>query len=167
MKSSASLRDFIVSALVSPTWLAFASLILVLPMHRLVVPHWPAPIFEFLLPDGGVVLDDDRDRAVSAGGMLRSRPLNAARIHYLDGRFDHGYVVAVRIGDAPPERPPEGMVWQPEGPTCEVGMRIPPDALVWQPCAAIAEVSNPNRMRFGAKLRLAVQQSVPFWRIGP
>lgn len=167
MKTPPSLRDFIVSSLVSPTWLVIALLILMLPMHRLVTPYWPAPVFEFLLPDGGVVLDDDRQRVASAGGILRSRPLNAARIQYLNGRFEHAYVVAIRAGDAPPESPPDGMVWQPEGAACEIGMRTPPDSLVWRPCAEIVEVSRPNRMRFSAKLRLALQQSMPFWRIGP
>ncbi len=167
MKTPPSLRNLVVWALVSPTWLVIASLILLVPMVRLITPYWPAPVYEFLLPDGEVVLVDDPDAAEPSGGTLRSVPLNAARLQYLDGRFDHAYVVAIREVDQTPTVPPEGMVWQPPGADCEIGVRSPPDSLVWVPCAEIVEVSRPNRMQFGAKLRLALQQSVPFWRIQP
>jgi len=93
--------------------------------------------------------------------------MNAARIEFADGRFELGYVVAVRSPERAPVAPPEGMVWQPAGAGCEIGVRAPGDPVEWIACREIVEVSKPNRMRFGAKIRLALQQSVPFWRIQP
>lgn len=155
------------SALVSPTWLAIACLMTLVPLHRLVTPYWPAPVFDFILPDGSIVLGVDRDRPPRPGGVLRTRPLNAARIERSNGRFELGYVTVVRSADEAPGPPPDGMVWQPPGPDCELAVRTSSESLAWIPCSDVVEISLPNRMRFGAKLRLALQQSVPFWRIQP
>ena len=166
METPPSLKQVARAAVVSPTLLAFAALMLLVPLYRLVVPYWPEPIVEHLLPDGRVLLRGAGD-AFRGGGVVRSRPLHAARIDFADGRSSLAYVVAVRRSGAPATAPPDGVVWEPDGDDCEIATRAPGGKTEWVACSAVARVSQPNRMRPAARARLALQQSLPSWRIRP
>lgn len=166
METPPSLNQVVRAAVVSPTLLAFAALMLLLPLYRLVLPYWPEPIVEHLLPDGRVLLRGASE-TFRAGGVIRSRPVHAARIEFADGRTSLAYVVAVRRNGAPATAPPAGVVWQPDGDDCEIATRPPNGEAKWMPCSTVVEVSKPNRMHLAARARLALQQSLPGWRIQP
>ena len=96
MKTPPSLDNWLSSALVSLTLLAFASLMLALPLYRLAAANWPEPIVEQVFPDGRVTLRESMP-LYGNDGMVRSRPLNAARIEFDDqahGAFAHAFAVA-------------------------------------------------------------------------
>jgi hypothetical protein len=148
------------SGLVSLTLLAFAALILLLPLYRLAAAQWPAPVDEFLLADGRTLLVDAGVR-YRGDGVKRSRPLNAARIRFADGRSELAYVVAMKI-DGTARPPLEGVVWSPAAGQCELalaGFGEPP--VRWLPCGEIAQVVKPNRMTSSARLRLALDSYLP------
>lgn len=161
MKTPPSLDDFLNSALVSLTLLAFAALMLALPLYRLAAVKWPQPIVEQVYPDGRVSL---RESVPQFGddGVVRSRPLNAARVEYADGSHALGYVVAIRDGaEGAPRRPPSGMVWKPPGNDCELALERPGATADWIACGEVTEISSPNRMHPGARIRLAFSRALP------
>jgi len=148
------------TTLVSLTLTAFAALMLLLPLVRLVAVHWPEPIAERVYPDGTVAL---REAVLSIGdeGVERSRPLTAARVEFADGRVKLGYVVSVRNERGQIEPPPTGTAWQPTERACELALMRPAEPAVWEPCPDIVEVSRPNRMRLTTRARLAVARAFP------
>jgi len=90
---------------------------LILPMYRIAAAHWPQPIVEQVYPEGRVAL---RESLPLRGddSVVRSRPLNAARIEFRDGTFTLGYLVAIRAGEDEARSPPTGMVWRPADGSC-------------------------------------------------
>lgn len=166
METPPSLNQVARAAVVSPTLLAFAALMLLLPFYRLVVPYWPEPIVEQLLPDGRVLLRGAGE-TFRGGGVVRSRPAHAARIEFADGRASLAYVVAVRRPGSPATAPPDGMVWRPGDADCEIATRPPIGEATWVPCRSVDEVSKPNRMHLAARARLALQRSLPNRRMQP
>lgn len=161
MKTPPSLDDFLNSALVSLTLLAFASLMLTLPVYRLAAAKWPESIVEQVYPDGRINLRESMPK-FGDDGVVRSRPLNAARVEYADGSHVLGYVVAIRdAGDDTPRRPPSGTVWIPPNLDCELALKKPGQIADWIPCAEVIEISSPNRMHPGARLRQALSRALP------
>ena len=160
MKTPPSLENWLNSALVSLTLPVFASLMLALPLYRVAAAQWPEPIVEQVYPDGRVSLRESMP-VYGDDGVVRSRPLNAARIQFDDQAYLLGYVVAVRIGDEAPRSPPTGTVWRPDGSDCELGFKTPGQAVEWVACQRVTEVSRPNRMHFLARARLAFTRALP------
>lgn len=160
MKTPPSLENWLNSALVSLTLLVFASLMLALPLYRVAAAQWPEPIVEQVYPDGRVSLRESMP-VYGDDGVVRSRPLNAARIQFDDQGYLLGYVVAVRTGDEAPRSPPTGTVWRPDGSDCELGFRTPGQVVEWVACRRVTEVSRPNRMHFLARARLAFTRALP------
>lgn len=161
MKTPPSLDDFLNSALVSLTLLAFASLMLALPVYRLAAAKWPQSIVEQVYPDGRVNLRESMPK-FGDDGVVRSRPLNAARVESADGSHLLGYVVAIRnAGDDTPRRPPSGTVWKPPSLDCELALKRPGHLADWISCAEVTEISSPNRMHTGARIRLAFSRALP------
>jgi len=160
MKTPRSLEDWLNSALVSLTLLAFASLMLALPLYRVAAAKWPEPIVEQVYPDGRVSL---RESLPLSGddGVVRSRPLNAARIEFDDQARVLGYVVAIRSVEDALRTPPGGTVWRPGGEDCELGVKAPGRVIQWVACNRVTEVSRPNRMHFVARARLAFSRGLP------
>lgn len=148
------------SALVSLTLLAIAALMLALPLYRVAAVKWPEPIVEQVYPDGRVTLRESLP-LYGDDGVVRSRPLNAARIEFADRAYLLGYVVAIRNGDAAAGSPPDGTVWRPGGEDCELGFKSPGRAVEWMPCSRVTEVSLPNRMHLLARARLAFSRGLP------
>lgn len=160
MKTPPGLDKFLSSALVSLTLLGFAALMLVFPLYRLAIVHWPEPINEHVYPDGRVRLHESVP-AFGDDGIVRSRPRNAARIEYTDGTRMLGYVVAVRPPGGKADPPPAGTVWQPITRQCELALMRPGGHVEWVPCARVVEVSKPNRMHPGTRARLAFARALP------
>lgn len=160
MKTPPSLDNWLSSALVSLTLVAFAPLMLALPLYRLAAANWPEPIVEQVYPDGRVTLRESKP-LYGNDGMVRSRPLNAARIEFDDRAHVLGYVVAIRAGDDAPRTPPGGTVWRPEGDDCELGFKLPGRVVEWVACNRVTEVSRPNRMHLAARARLAFSRALP------
>ncbi|MEX2499119.1 MAG: hypothetical protein WD397_09635 [Wenzhouxiangellaceae bacterium] len=161
MKTPPSLGEFVSSALVSLTLLVFAALMLSVPLYRIAAAQWPRPIVEQVYPDGRVHL---RESAPALGdhGVVRSHPLNAARIEYADGSHVLGYVVSIRTSQSAPGHPPTGTVWNPaERRDCELALKRPGEAAEWVACAEVVEISKPNRMHLGARIRLAFARALP------
>lgn len=129
-------------------------------MYRIAAAHWPQPIVEQVYPDGRVTL---RESLPVPGdeGMVRSRPLNAARIELRDGTLVLGYLVGLRAGDEESRNPPSGTVWRPADEDCELGFKTADRTLEWISCSAVMEVSRPNRMHLIALARLAFSRAVP------
>src|SRR6056297_471199 len=98
MKTPLSPGALLNSALVSLTLMLFASLMLLLPMYRVAAAHWPPPIVEQVYPDGRVTLRESLP-PFGDDGIVRSRPLNAARVEFGNGAHALGYLVALRVGD--------------------------------------------------------------------
>lgn len=160
MKTPPGLEVVLSSVLVSLTFLAFAALMLVLPLYRLAVVHWPEPIIEHVYPDGETGLHESVP-AIGDNGVERSRPLTAARIQFADGNRVLGYVVSVRNAGGAIEQPPSGTAWQPVTRECELALIQPGAPVAWRACAEIVEVSKPNRMRLVTRARLAVARAFP------
>ena len=160
MKTPPSLDNWLSSALVSLTLIAFASLMLALPLYRLAAAKWPEPIVEQVYPDGRVNLRESLP-VFGDDGVVRSRPLNAARIEFDDRTHVLGYVVAIRAGDEAPRNPPGGNVWHPDSDGCEVGFKTPDRVVEWVACSRVTEVSRPNRMHLIARARLAFARAIP------
>lgn len=160
MKTPPSLDNWLSSALVSLTLLVFASLLLALPLYRVAAANWPEPIVEQVYPDGRVTLRESTP-LYGNDGMVRSRPLNAARIEFDDRAYVLGYVVAIRVGDDVPRTPPGGTVWRPEPDDCELGFKAPGRVVEWVACNRVSEVSRPNRMHLVARARLAFSRALP------
>lgn len=166
METPPSLGYRATSALVSLTLMAFAALMLLLPLYRLAAAQWPAPVDEFLLPDGRTLLLD-ADVRYRGDGIRRSRPVNAARVRFADGGVALGYVVALKQ-DGRTDAPPDGIVWSPASPDCELALKPPGERRVaWLDCGEVAEVAKPNRMSHSARLRLALQPFLPGVPIQP
>ena len=159
MKTPPSLKNWLNSALVSLTLVVFASLMLALPLYRVAAAKWPEPIVEQFYPDGHVSLRESLPQ-YGDEGVVRSRPLNAARIEFDDRTYVLGYVVAIRAGDAAPRSPPGGTVWRPDGEDCELGVKAPGRVVEWVACNRVSEVSRPNRMHFAARARLAFSRAL-------
>ena len=153
-------QRFLASALVSLTLLAFAALMLALPVYRLAAAEWPQAIVEQVYPDGRVSLRESMP-LYGDDGVVRSRPLNAARIELDDRTHLLGYVVAVRTGEDAPRMPPTGTVWRPDSEDCELGFKAPGRIVEWVPCSRVKEVSRPNRMHLIARARLAFSRALP------
>jgi len=160
MKTPPGLTAILRSWLVSLTLLAFAALMLLLPLYRLAVVHWPEPIVEHVYPDGTVGLHESVP-AIGDDGVERSRPLTAARVQFSDGRRVLGYVVSVRNQRGEIEQPPSGTAWQPAMRECELALARPGSQLAWESCSEIVEVSKPNRMRLITRARLAAARAFP------
>ena len=154
MKTPPSLENWLRSLLVSLTLLAFAAVMLTLPLYRVAAAEWPEPIVEQVYPDGRVSLRESMP-PYGDDGVVRSRPLNAARIEFDDRAYVLGYVVAVRTGEDSPRTPPTGTVWRPDSEACEVGFKVPGQVARWVACDHVTEVSRPNRMHLIARIRLA------------
>jgi hypothetical protein len=139
---------------------------LVLPLYRLVAAGWPPAVEEYLLPDGRTLLLDAGTR-YRGDGVARSRPANAARVQYGDGRVEFAYVVALtRNGRAQPL--PQGVVWSPSGSDCELALKPGSGRrVVWLDCEQVAEIAKPNRMSPSARARLALQPFLPRMSIQP
>lgn len=160
METPPSPDSWLYSALVSLTLLAFAALMLALPLYRVAVAKWPEPIVEQVYPDGRVSLRESLPR-FGDDGVVRSRPLNAARIEFDDRAYVLGYVVAIRAGDDTPRTPPTGVVWRPESDDCELAFKAPGRVVEWVACDRVMEVSRPNRMHMVARARLAFSRAIP------
>lgn len=146
--------------------MAFAALMLLLPLYRLAASHWPPPVDEFLLPDGRTLLRDAGVR-YRGDGIRRSRPVNAARVRFADGDVALGYVVALKR-DGRAGAPAEGIVWAPASPDCELALMRPRERRVARlNCDEVVEVAKPNRMSPWARLRLALQPFLPGLSIQP
>lgn len=159
MKTPPGLGVFVNSALVSLTLVLIASLMLALPAYRLLIPQWPGPIVEQVFPDGRVrLLEPDSVHGVDA--IVRSRPLNAARIERTDGESMLGYIVSIRGEGMSSRVPPPVAVWRPPSRECEVAVQRPGAAVEWISCGRIVEVSRPNRMRPMARLRFAFERAL-------
>ena len=160
MKTPPSLAALVRPLLVSLTLVAFAALMLLLPLYRLVAVHWPEPIAERIYPDGAVKLQE-AGPAIGDDGVERSRPLTAARVEFADGRVALGYVVSVRNERGEIKPPPTGTAWQPAERACELALMRPPEPAVWESCPDIIEVSKPNRMALTTRARLAAARAFP------
>jgi len=145
----------------------FAAAALLAPLHRVVVPHWPAAVIEWIDAEGRLrLLPSDHN----AGGesVPRSRPASAARVVFRDCPTEDcgpllGYVAAVRRAAAAPQALPSAGYWQPppDG-ACDVALSgANPHAEVrWLPCESIRRVVWPNRMSIWARLNLAIRRSL-------
>lgn len=160
MKTPPGLAALLNPLLVSLTLIAFAALMLLLPLYRLVAVHWPEPIVERVYPDGTVTLQE-AEPAIGDDGIERSRPISAARVELADGRVTLGYVVSVRNQRGGTEPPPSGTAWQPAARACELALMRPGEPAVWKSCRDIVEVSRPNRMRLATRARLAIARTFP------
>jgi len=148
------------ATLVSLTLLAFALLMLALPLYRIATPEWPDPIVEQIDPDGQVSLRESV--SIHGGdGTVRSRPFNATRIEFEDGAYLLGYVVAIRAGDGPVSASPPGAIWRPEHHDCELAFKVPGRTVEWIACNRVTEFSRPNRMHLHARIRLALSRALP------
>jgi len=127
---------------------------LLLPMYRVAAAHWPPPIFEQVYPDGRVTLRESLP-PFGDDGIVRSRPLNAARLEFGNGAYALGYLVALRVGDDKARNPPTGMVWRPPAENCELGFNATGLAVDWVPCSDVTQIYRPNRMHLIARARLA------------
>lgn len=138
---------------------------LLLPLYRIAAVHWPAAVVEWVYPDGRVEFDDAaawrRD-----DGVVRSRPLHAARVRLADGQERLGYVVALRFAGGTSIAPPDGTAWTPQRfagePGCELGIRPPARPTEWLLCGRVTEVVEPNRMHVPARARLALEHALPW-----
>ena len=155
-----SVKALLSPLIVSLTLIAFAALMLLLPLYRLVVVHWPEPIVEFVYPDGAVKLHESAP-SIGDAGVERSRPLTAARVEFADGRVLLGYVLSLRNERGEIEPPPTGTAWQPTAPRCALALMQPGKSVSWKSCPDIVEVSKPNRMALTTRARLAVARAFP------
>jgi len=160
MKTPPSLENWLNATVVSLTLLLFASLMLALPLYRVAAAEWPESIVEQVYPDGRVSLRESLP-LYGDDSVVRSRPLNAARIEFDDRPYMLGYVVAIRAGDDAPRSPPAGTVWRPDGENCELAVKTPGRVVEWVECNRVTEVSRPNRMHFAARARLAFSRGLP------
>lgn len=160
MKTPPSLDNWLNSALVSLTLPTIAALMLALPLYRVAAAKWPKTIVEQVYPDGRVSLRESLPR-FGDDGVVRSRPLTAARIEFDDRTHVLGYVVAIRAGDDALRTPPSGTVWRPANEDCELGFRTPEQGVQWVSCVRVTEVSRPNRMELIARTRLAFSRAIP------
>lgn len=130
------------------------------PLYRIAAAHWPEPIVEQVYPDGHLNL---RESLPTFGddAVVRSRPLNAARIEFESGEYVLGYVVAIRAGEGASRKPPEAMVWRPGGKACELAFKAPGQAVEWVSCKRVSEISQPNRMHLAARIKLAFSRALP------
>jgi len=160
MNTPPSLDNRLSSTLVSLTLLAFAALMLAVPLYRVAAAKWPESIVEQVYPDGRVSLRESLP-LYGNDGAVRSRPLNAARVEFADRAFVLGYVVAIRTGQDVPRTPPGGTVWRPDGDDCELGFRVPGQVVEWVSCSRVTEVSRPNTMHLIARARLAFSRAIP------
>lgn len=159
MKTPPSLENWLNAVVVSLTLLLFASLMLALPLYRVAAAEWPESIVEQVYPDGRVSLRESLP-LYGDDSVVRSRPLNAARIEFVDQAFVLAYVVAIRTDDEAPRSPPAGTVWHPDGENCELAVKAPGRNVEWVACQRVTEVSRPNRMHFVARARHAFSRGL-------
>jgi len=138
-------------------WLTFpliAAAVLLLPLHRLLVPSWPDPVVEWIDGSGRLELRIEggswHDDAVR-----RARPLHAVRVDFKHQSSHYGYVVGLRREGVDREAPDRGW-WRPDGP-CELGLsdvgRV--EQIEWIDCSEIQRVVWPNRLAWVDRLVLA------------
>jgi len=161
MKTPPSLGNLFNSALVSLTLIAFAALMLVVPLYRIAAAYWPEPIVEQVYPDGHVSLRESLPM-IGDDGAVRSRPLNAARIEFKSGSYLLGYVVTIRTAEGELGGPPTGMVWRPGDRDCELALKAPGRDVEWVRCDRVQAISRPNRMHLLARARFAFSRALPY-----
>lgn len=160
MKTPHSLGNWLNSALVSLTLLAFAALMLAFPVYRVAAANWPEPIVERVYADGRVRLRESGP-IYGDDGVVRSRPFNAARVEFENGSSVLGYVIAIRVEGESPRKPPGDLVWRPRGGQCELALKSPARTVEWVSCDRISEISHPNTMHLLARARLAFSRAIP------
>lgn len=133
---------------------------LAVPLYRIAAAYWPEPIVEQVYPDGHLNL---RESLPTFGddAVVRSRPLNAARIEFENGEYVLGYLVALRVDEGASRKPPDGMVWRPDDKACELAFKAPAQPVEWVPCKRVMQVSQPNRMHLIARVRFAFSRGIP------
>ena len=159
--------------LVSLICLPLAALLLLAPLHRLVLPMWPATIEEHSFSDGTTRLMQTADTQ----GLLRSRPLSAAVLDLNNGQSMLGYVIAVRPESPEPgesdsdpgsstpsvdsSRLPAQSHWQISDLAiadlpCSLAVSQPGQSPYWLPCASVERVVMPNQLNLLQKFEVAI-----------
>ena len=158
--------------LVSLICLPLAALLLLIPLHRLITPMWPAAIEEHRFSDGSIQLRQAGARG-SNYGLLRSHPLSAAILDLSGGDVALGYVIAMRSQAASDSEDdsaemeiavmnvPNQPFWQPadyaaEGATCKLALSEGEEVPRWLACDSIHRVVLPNRLTLMQKLEVAL-----------
>ena len=151
------LANFLFATVVWLTLPIFAAVVMLVPVYRLLIPHWPEPLVEWI-DDTGVLRLEPLERRLYSNATPRSRPRSAARVDLIDGQRRLGYVVGVL--DATGEHRallPAGW-WRPRRGPCELGLAEATgvDVVDWIPCEQVARVAWPNRLNFLGRLGFAV-----------
>jgi len=151
------LAKFLFAAVVWLTLPIFAAVVMLLPVYRLMIPHWPEPLVEWI-DDTGVLRLEPLDHRLYSDATRRGRPRSAARVDLIDGQRRLGYVVGVL--DATGEHRtllPAGW-WRPRSGPCKVGLAgaAGVDVVDWIPCEQVQRVAWPNRLNFLGRLDFAV-----------
>ncbi|MDX1624931.1 MAG: hypothetical protein R3323_00340 [Wenzhouxiangellaceae bacterium] len=155
MSRSPRVRATLIEAVVWPIYLVLAVALLLVPVHWLLVPHWPGGIEERRSGDEILLVAAGLD---DAPGRLRSQPLSAARVDLGERLSELGFVVGLREDPATAVRPPPDLpFWHPPAP-CELGIADPSGEVRWLDCDAIARVVQPNRLAWLERLAVAVDR---------
>lgn len=147
------LRESLSAILVSLSAAAIALAIALFPQYRIIVGHWPQPVYEEITKQGTLLLVDRGSSHNDA--VMRSQPLLAARVHLHDQPPRLGYVVGIRSASGKELRPPEGMEWVPPSADCSLALATADGSTQMLPCDQISDIVRPNAMDTRSRLRLS------------
>jgi len=120
---------------------------LLVPVVRLVIPHWPQPIVERIFPDGEIRLAH-ANRPFHDDSVQRALPLSAARVEFSSGDWMLGYVTAIRFDGDDVLAPPGRGIWRPAADGCELALAGSTGSTRWKSCADVVQVLLPNQLSF-------------------
>lgn len=141
--------------IVSLTLLPIAALVALTPSLKLLPVYWPESIVEHIYPDGSIRLTSSGKR-LHDDGVVRSRPLEVARIHWKDGSVQLGYLLSASGPGMDEERGVAADYWQPES-SCEFSWKSGDGRIHSASCDQLHAVVRPNRMHARQRLALAVR----------
>lgn len=150
--------------------------LLLIPLHRIILPLWPGPVEEVMILDSAqnaVRLQPARrfgDGAADRSGGISSRPRYAVRIERVDDETLYGYVLGFRDPDQGMliEQPFDpGWNWLeadqlPAG--AQVVVEDPGGARTYVGTHAVARLVRPNRLAPEDKIRLTWIRLKHQWR---
>ncbi|MEM1081733.1 MAG: hypothetical protein AAGH65_09150 [Pseudomonadota bacterium] len=169
MTSPLSILSGVSIWVVSLICLPLASMLLLIPMHRVVEPLWPSTIDEYVLADGSVhLVQTDSPEHRFPRSRLRSQPLSATVLDMKQGPQRLGFVVSV-LATQPAES--DSSLQQPwinpsiwptgDGPVsmpdeCRIALSVPGRPIEWLDCANLIRAVQPNRLALMEQLQVAL-----------
>lgn len=159
MKIPLDFKRFLKAFTLLVTLLPIVAFLVVIPSLKLIPVFWPKSVVEHIYPNGSLSLTSS-GRVQQDDAVVRSRPLQAARIRRADGTELLGYVLTRTdhdlAGDLAGEVPVAGSLWWPAN-DCEFSWKSADGVVSREPCARVDYMVRPNRMNLAERFLFAVK----------